>query len=429
MFYHLGWMMAESRILVVDDSEIIREMLASYLGTLGYRVDVAADGQSALDKFLVFRYQLIISDLQMPYIDGLSLLKQIKATAADTQVIILTGHATLDSAVEALRLGAYDYQFKPLENMESFARLVDRALKHHDLLAENERLVEELRQANSHLESQVADRTRELQIANESLLSLDRLKSDFISVVSHELRTPLAAIVLQTQLLTQDLRSLPPDRLAQAYSSLATNTRRLQIQIDNLLDFALIERGELDLNFKPCSMNQIARDVVDLYEARAAEKHLNFSLSLPPTTTLSVIADGPRLRSALVHLVDNAVKFTPDGGTITISVHGMATMPGGTEPAVALAVRDNGIGIPPDLQQKLFTAFSQADMSTTRRYGGMGIGLALAARILAAHRGKITFKSELGNGSLFALWVPTRQPESYQPQDLWRPERTMVSMM
>ncbi|MBI5566821.1 MAG: ATP-binding protein, partial [Chloroflexi bacterium] len=145
-------------------------------------------------------------------------------------------------------------------------------------------------------------------------------------------------------------------------------------------------------------------------------------------TALSVIADGPRLRSALVHLVDNAVKFTPDGGTITISVHGMATMPGGTEPAVALAVRDNGIGIPPDLQQKLFTGFSQADMSTTRRYGGMGIGLALAARIMAAHRGKITFKSDLGNGSLFALWVPTRQPETYPAQEQWRPEHVLVSM-
>ena len=420
--------MTEPRILVVDDSEIIREMLASYLGTLGYRVDVASDGQSALDKFLIFRYQLIISDLQMPFVEGLSLLKQVKAIAAQTQVIILTGHATLDSAVEALRLGAYDYQFKPLDNMESFARLVDRALKHYALLTENERLVEELRQANAQLESQVAERTRELQIANESLRSLDRLKNDFISVVSHELRTPLAAVVLQTQMLTQDLRSMPPDKLGHAYTSLATNTRRLQIQIDNLLDFALIERGELDLNFKPCSMNQIARDVVDLYEARAMEKHLNFTLALPPTTALSVIADGPRLRSALVHLVDNAVKFTPEGGTITISVHGMATMPGGTEPAVAIAVRDNGIGIPPELQQKLFTGFNQADMSTTRRYGGMGIGLALAARIATAHRGKITFKSELGNGSLFALWVPTRQPESYQMQDVWHPERMLASM-
>lgn len=408
--------MSKSRILIVDDSEIIRETLAGFLGTLGYAIDIATDGQVALDKFLIFKQPLIISDLQMPRMEGLTLLKQIKAAQSDTQVIILTGHASLDSAVEALRLGAYDYQLKPLEDMEAFARLVERALKHAALLTENKRLVEELRQANSRLESQVAERTRELQAAYESLRSLDRLKNDFISVVSHELRTPLAALLLETQLLTH---ALPPEKLNRIYASLATSTRRLRIQIDNLLDFALIERGELDLNFKPCSMNQIARDVVDLYEARAVEKHLNFSLSLPPTTSLSVIADGPRLRSALVHLVDNALKFTPDGGTIMISVHGPTTMPGGSEAAVAIAVRDNGIGIPPDLQQKLFTAFSQADMSTTRRYGGMGIGLALAGRIAAAHRGQITFKSELGNGSLFALWVPTCQPESDLLEESW----------
>jgi signal transduction histidine kinase len=404
--------MSKPHILLVDDSDLIREALGGFLGTIGYPVDLAADGQSGLDKFLVGKQPLVITDLQMPRMAGLTLLEQIKAKDADTQVIILTGHASLDSAVEALRLGAYDYQLKPLEDMESFARLVERALHHYALLTENKRLVRELQQANSRLESQVAERTRELQAAYESLRSLDRLKNDFISVVSHELRTPLAALLLETQLLTHDLRALPPDEVSRIYAALATDARRLQIQIDNLLDFALIERGELDLDFKPCSINQIARDVVDLYKARAAEKHLNFSLRLPPTATLAVTADGPRLRSALVHLVDNAVKFTPDGGTITISVHGQAMLPDGSEAAVAIAVRDSGIGIPPDLQQKLFTAFSQADMSTTRRYGGMGIGLALAGRIVAAHRGKITFKSKLGNGSVFALWVPTRQPEA-----------------
>jgi signal transduction histidine kinase len=403
--------MGEQRILVVDDSEVIREMLASFLSTLGYRVDVAADGQSALDKFTIFHYHLVISDLQMPRVAGVPLLRQIKAADPDAQVIILTGHATLDSAIEALRLGAYDYLFKPIEDMEAFSRLVDRALKHYSLLVENKRLVGELQQANTHLESQVHERTRELEAAYESLRSLDKLKNDFISVVSHELRTPLAAIALEAQILSQEGKSVPPERLTQMYGALVINARRLQIQIDNLLDFALIERGELELNFRPCSINQITRDVVDLYQARADEKYLRFSLDLPPTTQLSVIADGPRLRSALIQLVDNAVKFTPEGGTIIISVHGMRTMPDSSEPAVAMVVRDNGIGISPEIQQKLFTAFNQADMSTTRRYGGMGMGLALADRIVAAHRGRITFQSRLGNGSLFAIWVPTRQPE------------------
>ena len=397
------------RILIADDSEMIREVLALFLETLGHKVDVAADGQSALDKYSAKRYDLIISDLQMPRLEGLSLLKRIKALNPDAQVIILTGHATLETAVEALRLGAYDYLLKPIEDMEVFGRLVTRVLQHSALIKENQRLVEQLRQVNARLEVEVAARTKELQAANESLRSLDKLKNDFVSVVSHELRTPMSVILLEAQMLVHNAKALPPVKLNEIYQTFLVNARRLQIQIENLLDFSLIERGALVLDCKPCSINQTVRDVLDLYEQRAAEKHLRLTTELPATALLTVIADAPRLRSALIHLVDNAVKFTPEDGAITISMHGGVTLPGTTTPAVAIAVQDTGIGIPTELQQKLFTAFSQVDMSTTRRYGGMGMGLALAQRIVAAHRGKLTFKSEPDSGSLFVMWIPIRQ--------------------
>ncbi len=404
--------MADKRVLVADDAEAIREMLGSFLANMGYRTDLAIDGQAAIDLFKVHPYDVLICDLQMPQVDGLTVLAAIKTLDPDAQVIILTGYATLQTAIEALRLGAYDYQFKPVENMEVFARLVDRAYYHRGLLRENRRLVQALQEANAHLESQVAERTQELQTANESLRSFDKLKNDFISVVSHELRTPLAVIAMEAQLLASDTLPFSPEKLREIYQALSVSARRLQIQIDDLLDFALIERGELELRFKSCSINQIVRDVVDLYSARAAEKQLTFTLNSPPTAQLAVMADGPRLRSALMHLVDNAVKFTPENGAVTISVHNMVTLPETDIPAIAVAVRDTGIGIPPDTQKNLFTAFNQADMSTTRRFGGMGMGLALAKRIVDAHHGKMTFKSELGRGSLFAMWIPTRPEET-----------------
>jgi len=403
--------MTEKRVLVADDSDAIREMLGSFLANMGYYTDLASNGRSAIGLFTTHPYDVLICDLQMPQLDGLAVLAAVKALDPDTQVIILTGHATLQTAIEALRLGAYDYQFKPVENMEIFARLVDRAYYHRELLRENKRLVQALQEANAHLESEVTDRTRDLQAANEALRSLDKLKNDFISVVSHELRTPLAVIALEAQLLASDIIPFSPDKLQEIYQALSVSTRRLQIQIDDLLDFALIERGELELIFKSCSINQIVRDVVDLYSARAAEKQITLTLNLPSTAQLAVRADGPRLRSALMHLVDNAVKFTPENGLVTMSVHNLVTLPDTDVPAIAVAVRDNGIGIPPETQKHLFTAFSQADMSTTRRYSGMGMGLALAKRIVEAHNGKMTFKSELGRGSLFAMWIPTRQQE------------------
>lgn len=403
--------MTDKRVLVADDAEAIREMLGSFLASLGYHTDLATDGQAAINLFNAHPYDVIICDLQMPRVDGLGLLAQIKAIDPDVPVIILTGHATLETAIDALRLGAYEYQFKPVEDMVSFERLVDRAYNQRRLLRENKQLLAQLQEANAQLESEVNKRTRELRAANESLRSLDRLKNDFVSVVSHELRTPLAVVTLEAQMLASGMQ-LAPDKLREIHQALLVSSRRLQIQMDDLLDFALIEQGELELTFTACSINQIVRDVVDLYSARAAEKHLKMTLNLPPTAQLSVVADGPRLRSALMHLVDNAIKFTAERGTVTVSVHSMVVVPDTDIPAIAVAVRDTGIGIPAETQQNLFTAFNQADMSTTRRFSGMGMGLALAKRIVEAHGGRITFKSDAGLGSLFAMWVPIRQVQT-----------------
>jgi two-component system response regulator AtoC len=110
--------MVDKRVLVADDAEPIREMLGSFLANMGYRTDLAIDGQAAIDLFKAHPYDVLICDLQMPQVDGLTVLATVKALAPDAQVIILTGYATLGTAIEALRLGAYDYQFKPVENME-----------------------------------------------------------------------------------------------------------------------------------------------------------------------------------------------------------------------------------------------------------------------------------------------------------------------
>jgi signal transduction histidine kinase len=408
--------MTTKRVLVADDSEAIREMLGSFLAGLGYHTDLAADGEAAINLFKAHPYDVVICDLQMPIVEGLGVMAQLKALDPNVQVIILTGHATLETAIEALRLGAYEYQFKPVEDMEIFSRLVERAYDHRRVLRENKQLLAKLQEANAHLENEVNLRTRELRTANESLRNLDRLKNDFLSIVSHELRTPLAVIALEAQMLSGGMQ-FSPEKLQEVHRALLVNARRLQIQIDDLLDFALIERGELELKFTACSINQIVRDVVDLYSARAAEKHLKVTLNLPPTVQLSVVADGPRLRSALMHLVDNAIKFTPEFGTVVVSVHNMVFVPDTDILAVAVAVRDTGVGIPAETQQSLFTAFNQADMSTTRRFNGMGMGLALAKRIIEAHGGKITFKSDTGQGSLFALWIPVQPDQAKQTDD------------
>src|SRR5512139_1869425 len=166
--------MNDRRVLVADDSEAIREMLGSFLANLGYNTDLAANGEAAVSLFKAHPYDVVICDLQMPRVEGLAVLAQVKAVDPDVQVIILTGHATLETAIEALRLGAYEYQLKPVDDMEIFGRLVERAYNHRRLVRENKRLLTQLQETNARLESEVEKRTHELRVANESLRGLDR---------------------------------------------------------------------------------------------------------------------------------------------------------------------------------------------------------------------------------------------------------------
>jgi len=241
------------------------------------------------------------------------------------------------------------------------------------------------------------------------------LKNDFVSIVSHELRTPLAVITLEAQDAGR-WDEFSVEKLQEIHQALLVNARRLQIQIDDLLDFALIERGELQLKFTACSINQIVRDVVDLYSARAAEKNLKITLKPPPTVQLSVVADGPRLRSALMHLVDNAIKFTPEHGTVVVSVHSMVFVPDTDILAMPWPCGIRNWHPRRNTADSIYS-FQSADMSTTRRFSGMGMGLALAKRIVEAHGGKITFKSDTGQGSLFALWIPVQPGQDQLAND------------
>ncbi len=403
--------MARARILIADDSKDVAAFLQGYLAQQGYEVEVAYDGETAVHLFNRQPFDLVLVDLQMPRLNGLGVLHRVKERAKDTPVIFLTGHASLDTALDALRHGAYDYLLKPLENVEQLQFTINRALLQRSLEIDNRRLLDELKEANTRLEQKVAEQTRELREAYERLQSLDRMKSEFVSVVSHELRTPLSVILLASHVLSAEGDVLPPERRREHLANLQSYGRRLKRLVDNLLDFSLLERGELILETSLIDVTSVMREVVDAYLPRARDKGVTLQ-SVPPNTALSVMADSARLVNALSHLVDNAIKFTASGGRVVLGAHGPAQQPGGgNRPHAVIAVADSGVGIPTERQHLLFKAFSQADMSDRRRFEGIGLGLALAHRIVAAHGGRITLKSEPGQGSTFAIWLPMTPPE------------------
>jgi signal transduction histidine kinase len=402
--------MSGENILVADDSAQVRSFLAEYLRGLGYRVQTAADGQQAATHINTHaeRFALVISDLQMPFLDGLGVLHAAKTHDPDTEVIILTGNPTLESAIGALREGAHDYLLKPVENLDELRLVVERALMHRHLVLENRRLTEELRALNADLESRVEQQTHQLRLAYTRLQSLDEMKAQFVSVTSHELRTPLAQLFLATDLLADRIRHHSLKDADMYLEAITAQSRRLQRLIDNLLDFSLMERGEFELARAECNLTALARAAIQMWRERIEHKQLRLDISTPDRDII-IHADAPRLQTALDQLLDNACKFTPPGGRVLVGLHGPAHAPwseAGQSPFAVMAVADSGVGIPAEKQQAIFEAFTQADMSDRRRFDGLGIGLTIASRIVCAHGGRITLKSEPGQGSLLAMWLP-----------------------
>ncbi len=402
-------MLSES-ILVADDAAGVRDLLAQYLKDLGYRVKTAADGERAVALIGAQPFELVITDLQMPRIDGLGVLQAARARDPDTKVVILTGNPTLESAIEALREGAYDYLLKPVENLDILHHVVESALGHRRLTLENRRLMEELRALNASLTNRVAQQTQQLREAYEQLQGLDRMKAQFVSVTSHELRTPLTQLFITADLLRSQLDQGSTASAQPYLAEIVSQGQRLQRLIENLLDFSQMDRNEFELALGECHLPALVRSTVNLWRLRIEKKRLHLDISTPERDIV-LRADTSRLQHALGQLLDNAIKFTSPNGRIVVGVHGPTHPPwpeAGPTPFTVMAVADSGVGIPAEKQQAIFKAFTQVDMSDQRRFGGLGMGLTIAARIVSAHGGRIMLKSEPGRGSTFAIWLPIR---------------------
>lgn len=269
---------------------------------------------------------------------------------------------------------------------------LDRAVTEQIIL-----LRQALEDANRNLERRVEERTAELQEALRKLAEMNQLKSNFIANVSHELRTPLTHVKGYIELLFSE--SLGPineeQRNALDVSQRATN--RLQGLIDDLILFSLASRGELTLRLQAVDIRKIAGDLIMRAQAKADDKQTRLSTDFEPDLPL-VMADEQKISWVLTQLLDNAIKFTPAGGKVTLEVKRDVS-----PEMLRVAVADTGIGIPEEQLARIFEPFHQLDGSSTRRYGGTGLGLSLVKQIIEAHGSIVRVKSEPGSGSTFSF--------------------------
>jgi len=263
---------------------------------------------------------------------------------------------------------------------------------------ENLRLYEALKRSHDELEERVKARTAELAEANEELVRLNKMKSDFVSAVSHELRTPLTSIKGYNSLVRGGKFGPVTKEQAERLEKINRHTDYLSNLISDLLDIARIESGRVGMSVRPLLLPRLIDTVADLLAPQLKERDLDLQVKVPADLPL-IPADESRLQRVFVNLLSNAIRFTPDKGVITIRATPM-------KEHLQIDVADTGLGVAPEDLPKLFTEFFRADNPVNRERKGTGLGLTLVKRIVEAHGGKIGVTSQLGKGSMFSFTLP-----------------------
>lgn len=400
-------MMSEGRptVLIVDDDTVARLLAREALEQSGWVVEEAENGRLGLETFAQRRPDLVLLDILMPEMDGFTICAELRRLpdSMHVPVLIMTGLEDYQSITRAYDVGATDFIVKPINGL---------------LLGHRARYMLRAGQAMRELRGS-QDR---LAQARDAALEAARLKSEFLATISHEIRTPINGIVGMGELMLDTTLTREQRDCAETIRMCANALIRI---VNDILDYSKLDAGRAALSRKEFLLSRVVDEQMTLHRDRAREKGILFFQDIASTVPVDLWGDPVRLGRLLSLLLSNAVKFTERGEVflfIEPAPPPIGAIPGSVSDAgqIRFSVTDTGIGIDAADAQRVFQPFVQADGSYQRKYGGTGLGLALAKQLVELMGGTIDFESQPGKGSRFWFDIPLTQvgdrvPEPIEP--------------
>jgi signal transduction histidine kinase len=380
-------------VLLVDDDAADRRLvkLATAKASQGilFDIDTAESLSEAVECLGKRNYDVTLLDLGLPDSNGINTVRKAHEANQDTAIIILTGLDSEQIGIEAIKCGAEDYIVKGESLKHSLVRIILHAV-------ERKQIKNNLVQTNEQLEML----KKRADLLAEEAVKANKAKSQFLANMSHEIRTPMNAIIGFSNILAEE--DLPEEH-KKSINIIKESGEGLLMLINDILDLSKIESGQLEIETIDTFLSQLIEPIELLMKPKAVEKNIELQVIKANGLPAMIYTDPTRLRQCLINLLSNAIKFT-EQGYVRMKV---TSQQDNAKSFVRFDVEDTGIGIAPDKQKMIFESFTQADGSTTRKYGGTGLGLAITKQLAELLGGQITVKSELKKGSVFSLVIPT----------------------
>ncbi len=356
-------------ILVIDDEEFMCDSCCKVYAKDGYRVDIARDGATGLQKVKELNPDLVLVDLKMPGMSGMEVLEEIKTIDPNIISVVITGYGTIDSAVESMKNGAYDFLPKPF-TPDELRLITKRALERRRLIIESNRLRQEK----------------------------DKMRENFISMVSHQLRTPLVAVQEYFEVILEGLAGEVTEEQRKMLERSKTRIDELLRLIKDWLDLSKIDADKIVNKLKPISLTEIITKTSDLMQTLAKQKNITLKTDIPENLPM-ILGNKETLEQAFLNLLDNGIRYNKNGGSITVKAKA-------EDGYVAVDISDTGIGIPKEELPFIFEQFYQIKNKKTQGIDGTGLGLSIVKKIVDAHSGTIRVTSETEKGSTFTVLLP-----------------------